>query len=247
MYELKLQSENITDLSILPRTVNNITIPGGVPGTDGGFVGNNNGNGNANNSGNNSGLNVGTGAGGTITGGFGQVTSTIDGILMIVDKLIAIGEKIIPNIEKGRPVVTNKPMSAISVLPRFDGSEPVVHDMADWTLPVAKHYQIKYNNGFGGEAVSFVYSISYQYNGTYNGKGHYLAGVRMSARDIIVNWGFDLDASSQLIQISNVGTKDNVIAGATIEITYTVKNMMRNLTTSESFHVTGDGRLYKLD
>lgn len=170
-----------------------------------------------------------------------------EGIIMIVDKLIAIGQKIIPAIKDGKSVVTNNPMASVSVLPRSENKDPVVHDMGGWTIPVSKHYKIVYENGFGAEVVSFVYSISYQYNGSVDGKGKYLAGIRASARNIAISWGFDLDASSQLLQISNVGTQQNVIAGATIEMSYTVKNWTRNITTSTSFHVTGDGRLYKLD
>ncbi len=174
-------------------------------------------------------------------------TGFLDGVIMVVDKLIAIGQKIMPTIEKGRAVVTNNPMAAVSVLPRLDTKDPVVHDMGGWSIPVTKHYKISYSNGFNSEVVSFVYSITYQHGGTYGGKGKYLTGIRASARSINIAWGFDLDASSQLLQISNVGSADNVVAGATIEISYTVKNWTRTITTNESFFVAGDGRLFKLD
>ncbi len=171
----------------------------------------------------------------------------LDGVIMLVDQLIAIGQKIIPTIKEGKAIVTNNPMTAVSVLPRGEGKDLVVHEMGGWSVPVSKHYKIAYTNGFGAEVVSFVYSISFQYNGSSNGKGKYLAGIRASARNITVSWGFDLDATSQLVQISNVGTQDDVIAGATLEMTYTVKNWTRTISTSESFFVSGDGKLYKLD
>lgn len=197
---------------------------------------------------------INKGAGTTLVAaaGGGQTQTPVpsgffDGIIMVVDKLIAIGQKIIPTIEKGKAVVTNNPMSAVSVLPRLDTKDPVVHDMGDWSLPMTKHYKITYSNGLGSEVVSFVYSIQYQYGGTYGGQGKYLTGIRASARNINISWGFDLDASSQLIQISNVGSAQNIIAGATLEISYTVKNWTRTITTNESFFVAGDGRLYKMD
>lgn len=189
---------------------------------------------------------VAAGGGGT-SGPVAAPTGFLDGVIMVVDKLIAIGQKIMPTIEKGRAVVTNNPMSAVSVLPRLDTKDPVVHDMGGWTIPVTKHYKISYTNGFGSEVVAFVYSVTYQYNGNYGGKGKYLTGIRASARNITIAWGFDLDASSQLIQISNIGTAENVIAGATIEIAYTVKNWTRTITTNEAFFVAGDGRMFKLD
>ncbi len=193
------------------------------------------------------GLTTGTGPGGNTTPPTPQPTGVMSGIIMLVDQLVAIGAKIMPTIEKGRAVVTQNYMHAVSVLPRIDALDPVVHDMGNWSIPVSKHYKISYENGFGSEVVSFIYSITFQHSGTYNDKGHYLAGIRMSARDIRVSWGFDLDATSQLIQISNVGTANNVIAGATVEITYTVKNWTRTLSTSKAFHVTGDGRVFQLD
>jgi hypothetical protein len=230
----------------------NIKIPGGVPGMDTGFS---SGSSSKDSSTTLKGgsqateLAVGTGTGGTAqtTSGITSVAGVLDGVILIVDKLIAIGQKIIPTIEKGKAVVTNKPMTAISVLPRLDGTDPVVHDMADWSIPTTKHYKITYSNGLGMEVVSFVYSVTFQYGGTYVGKGQYLAGVRMAARDIVVDWGFDLDASSSLIQISNVGSATNVVAGATLEMNYTVKNWTRTLSTSEYFHVTGAGKVFKLD
>ena len=175
------------------------------------------------------------------------IAGVLDGVIMVVDKLIAIGQKIMPTIEKGRAVVTNNPMAAVSVLPRLDTKDPVLHDMGGWSIPMTKHYKITYSNGLGSDVVSFVYSITYQYGGEHEGKGKYLTGIRASARNITISWGFDLDASSQLIQISNVGTTSNVIAGATVEMSYTVKNWTRQITTNESFFISGDGKLYKLD
>ena len=184
---------------------------------------------------------------GSSSGNGGGVGSILDSIIMVSDKVAAIGDKILPLIERGRPVVTNKPMSAISVIPRLETKDPVLHDMEGWSIPMSKHYKIAYSNGYGGEVVSFVYSISYQYGGQYLGLGKYLTGIRASARNIVVNWGFDLDASSQLIQISNVGTSKNVVAGATVEISYTVKNWSRSNTSNEAFFISGDGKLYKMD
>lgn len=187
--------------------------------------------------------NSGTVPGQTPSGGVGA----LDSVIMVVDKLIAIGQKIIPMIKDGKSVITNSPMTAVSVLPRTDLKDFQVHDMGGWSIPVNRHYKISFSNGFGVEVVAFVYSITYQYNGSMDGKGKYLAGIRAAARNIDIMWGFDLDATSQLIQIANVGTQQNVIAGATIEMTYTVKNWTRNLTYSLYFHISGDGKLYKLD
>ncbi len=175
------------------------------------------------------------------------IGGALDSIIMVVDKISAIGQKITPIIEKGRPVVTNNPMAALSVIPRLDTKDPVLHEMGGWSIPMTKHYKIAFSNGFKSEVVSFVYSITYQYGGNYKGSGKYLTGVRASARNLVVSWGFDLDASSTLVQISNIGTTANPVAGATVEISYTVKNWSRVNTTNEAFFIAGDGRLFKMD
>lgn len=176
-----------------------------------------------------------------------QPQGALDGVIMVVDKLIAIGQKIIPTIEKGKAVVTNNPMSAVSVLPRVEGQDGVVHEMGSWSVPKTQHFKLVYENGLGIDVVSFVYSVSFQHSGKYKGKGDYLTGIRASARSINIMWGFDIDASSQLVQISNIGTEENVVAAATIEMAYTVKNWTRNITNYKSYFVTGKGRIIPLD
>lgn len=171
----------------------------------------------------------------------------LDSVIMVIDRLIALGEKILPMIEKGRPVVINRPMAAVSVLPRLEGKDIVVHDMEGWSIPQVKHYRASFKNLMGMEVVSFVYSVIFQYGGSLNGKGKYLTGIRASARNIKVNFGFDLDASSELIQISNVGTGGNLVAGATVEITYTVKNMLKAVSTYKNYFISGDGKIISLD
>lgn len=170
-----------------------------------------------------------------------------NGIIMIIDKLIAIGERLMPAIKAGKPVVNNNPMAAVSVLPRTNEKDFVVHGMGGWSIPVSKHYKIVFSNMLGMDVISFVYSITYQYNGSLNGKGKYLTGIRASARNIDVAFGFDLNASSRLLAISNIGTSQDVIAGATLEISYTVGNMLRTITRNDGFFIAGNGKLWKMD
>ncbi len=176
----------------------------------------------------------------------GGVGGALNSIIMVIDKLIAIGQKIMPTIEKGRPVVSNNPMAAVSVLPRTDQKDFVVHEMGNWSIPKTAIFKVSYVNGLNSKVVEFNYAVTFQFNGTHKGKGKYLNGIRVSPKNINVSWGFDLDASSQLIAISNVGTEENVVAGATLEIVYTVKNWTKNITTADSFFVDGRGQIYRL-
>lgn len=171
----------------------------------------------------------------------------VSNVLAVVDKLIALGEKIIPLIEKGKAVYRSKNMDAISVIPNLGSTVNSLSEISNWSYPVTKHFKVVFENLYGVDVVSFVYSVTFQYNGSFAGKGKYLTGVRVATRDVSVMWGFDVDAHSELIQISNVGTISNVVAGATIEINYTVGNILNVISTSEAFHVTGDGKIFRLD
>ena len=177
----------------------------------------------------------------------GGVGGALNSIIMVIDKLIAIGQKITPTIEKGRAVINNNPMAAVSVLPRTDQKDFVVHEMGNWSIPKTAIFKVSYVNGFNSKVVEFNYAVTFQYNGTHKGKGKYLNGIRVSPKNINVSWGFDLDASSQLHAISNVGTEENVVAGATVEIVYTVKNWTKNITTADGFFVNGRGEIYRVN
>lgn len=177
----------------------------------------------------------------------GKVGGAVNSIIMVIDKLIAIGQKIIPTIKEGKSVVTSNPMAAISVLPRTENKDFVVHEMGNWSIPKTALFKVAYSNGFGSEVVQFTYAVTFQYGGTHKGKGKYLNGIRVSPKNINVTWGFDLDATSQLIAISNVGSEENVIAGASVEIVYTVKNWMKHISTADGFFVDGRGQIYRVN
>jgi len=171
----------------------------------------------------------------------------IKDIVMIVDSIIAIGKKVWPIIEAGKPVVNINMGQGISVIP-FKGKDEVdavFFEMERWSAPKAKSYTVSYKNGFGSSVISFTYTVMFQYGGSYEGKGQYLAGINVVAQDVQVSWGFDFDAKSELIQISNHGTKEDRLAGATFKIKYTAQSFMRTIKNEDSFHVMGNGQLIK--
>ncbi len=175
-----------------------------------------------------------------------NVDELLNSIFMDIDKLIAVGEKVISIIDAGKPVVTNKPL-IVSVLPKTNDKDFAFSEMTNWSLPKTALFKVAYRNGWGSEVVTFNYSVSFQYNGNYNGKGKYLHGIRVTAKNINVSWGFDLSANSELLAISNIGSKENPVAAATVEINYTIKNQLKSISTAESFFMDGQGNLYKLD
>ena len=173
----------------------------------------------------------------------------IDEIAMYVDGLIAIGKKIWPIIDAGRPVITtNGIIPSISVLPHLEGTDPktAFYEMANWSAPRAVSYRVSYKNGFKKEVIGFNYTVYFQFNGDHNGNGKYISNLRVQATQIFAAWGFNFDASSELTGLANVGTKENPVASAIIEVSYKVRGLVNEMRNSQSFYVTGNGEIKTL-
>ncbi len=168
-------------------------------------------------------------------------------VIMQARELIAFGKEIWKIVEAGRPVSSSSSMQTITVLPKDEDGQAVnTLDMENWNLPSAKSFRVEYKNGFGMLVVGFTYTVVYQWGGSYNGKGRYLTGVNVMADDISVAWGFDFSATSKLVSITNTGSRANPVAAATFNISYRVKSVIKDQTSSETFYVTGTGRIGKL-
>ena len=168
-------------------------------------------------------------------------------IALIIDGIIAIGKKIWPIIEAGKPVVDVNMANGISVIPfkKGDDLDATFFDMENWSAPLAKRYNVTYKNGFGSKVISFDYTVMYQHSGSFEGAGKFLTGVNVVASNISVAWGFDFKASSELVQISNHGSKEDKVAGATFRVNYTAETVFKTIQSSDTFHVMGDGQLTK--
>lgn len=171
----------------------------------------------------------------------------IGSVITIVDKLIALGKKVWPIVEAGKPVVDINMNTPISVLPFRNEVSPDVtfYEMTNWKAPKAKSFKVVYKNGFGSKVISFVYTVIMQGGGQYEGKGSYLTGVQVIASNVSVAWGFDFNALSALINITNSGSSENPVAGASIRIDYTAKTVLKVIQSSELFYVNGNGEIFK--
>jgi len=174
----------------------------------------------------------------------------LDDITLKLDKLIAIGKKIWAIIEKNKPVVNTDFAKAISVIPEVQGgNDPstTFSMMSGWKLPKAKSYRVSYKNGFGMKVITFDYTVTFQYGGKYDGVGNYLTGVNVFAGNISVSWGFTFNAKTSLVTITNNGTMQDPVAGATLQIDYKTESVIRSISSSQIFHVTGLGEIVQLN
>jgi hypothetical protein len=166
-------------------------------------------------------------------------------IIMSLEKLIAFGTKVWEIIKKGKPVVNVNLAKPVSVLPLSEEGRDTIFRMSGWSAPKSRRYRLDYKNGFGMKVISFDYTVHFQYNGAYEGKGKYITGLTISASNISVSWGFEFNASSEMMTISNRGSLDNPTAAATMKIDYRASSVFSNVSSSENFHVTGSGEIIK--
>lgn len=174
-------------------------------------------------------------------------TNPIGEISIILDGLIAIGKKIWPIIDAGRPVINNKLVPAISILPHLDNPAAVMTQMANWSIPKTRSYRVSYKNGFGSEVVGFTYTIFFQYNGDLNGVGKYVTSLKVQASEIYTAWGFNFDAVSELVGIANVGSQAAPVASGIIQVAYTVRGKINEVRNAQSFYVDGAGNIQLLN
>lgn len=167
-------------------------------------------------------------------------------VIMTIDKLLALGKKIWAIVEAGRPVAQTQFAPTVSVLPNTESPETAFYEMENWSMPRVKSFRVVYKNLLGMTVVAFTYGVYYQYDGTYKGKGKYLTGVNVDARDVKVSWGFEFNASSAVVAIMNRGSNANPNAGLTVKINYLAKSVLREIRTGESFHLTGKGEFARI-
>lgn len=171
-----------------------------------------------------------------VQGPLGDIIASIDGI-------IAVGQKIWKIVDAGRPVITTKFAPMVSVLPEMLGPNPTLNQMANWSAPKFKSFRVSFKNAYNSEVVGFTYTIYFQYNGSYQGSGKYITNLRVQASEIYTSWGFNFDASSELVGIANVGSAADPVASATMQISYTVKGLINESRGAQGFYADGNGNI----
>ncbi len=177
-------------------------------------------------------------------------TNPLDEVAMYLDGLIAIGKKIWPIIEAGKPVINVTGLvPALSVLPHMEGNaaKGELYQMANWSAPKAVSYRVSYKNFVGSEVIGFTYTVYFQYNGSHKGNGKYITSLKVQASQVYAAWGFNFDATSELINVANVGSEENPVASAIIQVSYKAKGLLNEARNSQSFYVDGAGQMRLLN
>ena len=142
-------------------------------------------------------------------------------------------------------VVANKPVinattTRVTVLPQ---DKQAWATMAGWRGPFGGSIKFEEVNGFGASVITQKYTISYNYGGSLNGKGHYLANATIIPSSIYVAWGFSLDSSVEVGQILNSGTEADPNPMVDLQLKRSTKTIMTAHEAVDSFSIKGDGSM----
>ena len=173
----------------------------------------------------------------------GGLENPLDMLDVVVDKIINIGKKIWAVIEAGKPVVDMK----------FDVAHALPQglycwaDLAGWSIPQSKVYEVAYRNGFDMEVVKFSYRIVYTAGGNYKNAGKYIANATVMPKDVYVAWGFNLDVRTEVPLVFNSGSVESPVGGMQMDVHWKVYNAINYSERAESFYLGGNGDFKKLD
>ena len=78
--------------------------------------------------------------------------------------------------------------------------------MEGWSKPLHRKFKITYKNLYGVEVVSFVYGVSMQYGGTYNGTGSYVLGANIYQLILTYFGDGTLMLLAKTVAFTNTGT-----------------------------------------
>jgi hypothetical protein len=169
---------------------------------------------------------------------------SLEEIALIIDGLLAIGKKVWPVIDANRPVINTSTLApSISIIPEVEpgAAKAELAKMANWSAPKSVSYRVVYRNVFKMEVVSFTYTIMFQYNGSYKGKGKYITSLKTQASEVSAAWGFNFDAASELVNIANVGSDEAPVASGILQVSYKVRGLLNEMRNAQSFYVDGKG------
>lgn len=162
---------------------------------------------------------------------------------VVVDRIINIGKKIWAVVDAGRPVVNVK----TDVAHALPAGLHCWSDLAGWSIPNSKVYEVTYKNGFDMEVVKFAYRVLYTSGGSYNGTGKYIANATIVPAKMYVAWGFNFDVQAQVPLVFNSGSVQSPVGGMQLDIRWKVHNALNISEQAESFYIGGNGEFKKLD
>lgn len=155
-----------------------------------------------------------------------------------IDTIVNVGKLVWKIVEAGKPVLNTR-LDFATALPA--GASPV--DMENWQNPVAHKYCAKYNNMFNAEVVKYCFTVTAIWGGSYDGKGQYLAEVKVFPNEIDVSWGYSFSSEVAQVTTCNAGSREAPVAALTLQHKWSVTTPLKTNAMSQMFYVRGDGSI----
>lgn len=168
-------------------------------------------------------------------------------VISIFRQIIAFGKEVYKIVENGKPVV-NTEYAPISVLPLFTqfGKDITPMDLSNWQAPKFMKFRVAYKNGFGVEVISFTYNVNLSYGGEFQGKGAYITNAQIVPEKISVAWGYTFNAKMSLVGLTNLGSEESPVAGATLQLSYSVSTLVKEDRNNMTIFIAGDGTIQQM-
>lgn len=167
----------------------------------------------------------------------------LNAVELVVDQIINIGKKIFGVVAAGKPVVNIK-LDTANALP---AGLTCWSDLHGWNVPNSKVYNVVYENGWGMSVVDFSYRVVYTAGGSADGVGKYITNATFMPANLSVGWGFNFDAVAQIPAVFNTGSKKDPVAGMQMNMEWKVTSPVAHEQATESYFVSGENKLIKLD
>lgn len=162
---------------------------------------------------------------------------------VVVDQIINAGKKIWQIVEAGKPVA-NLSLNTANALPRGLGCWM---DLQEWKAPESRVYRVQYANAFGANVVSFAFRVNFTHGGALDGIGKYVTNATIMPAALDVSWGFTFNADVSVPSVVNMGTKKNPVGAVQLVVNWQVDSPVKKIRQSETFFMSGDGKLTHLD
>lgn len=156
---------------------------------------------------------------------------------------ITLGDKIFEMIKANRPVA-NISVKRLSVVPiaQQDWAQ-----MEYWQGPMTKTYELVYKNMYGMSVVNHRYTIAFNYEGKYNGAGHYIANATVIPGMVNVSWGFSLTSKVEFGDAVNMGSKADPLPAVSVDLQWSVDTAVQHNELHNSYLVRGDGAVIEIN
>jgi len=154
-----------------------------------------------------------------------------------IGAIVRIGKEIWKVIEKNKPVV-NASIDFANILPK---ANPNWMELENWKAPQSRVYHVQYKNLYNMTVVDYSYRVLFTSGGTFNGKGKYLSHVTILPANLNVLWGYRFNSEVKIANIVNQGTTESPVAGAEMQVTWSVNTPLVSSQSSSSYFMNGNG------